>query len=439
VIRNKHLLSLQIFNGMRFGTAILIAVVLAKVAGTDLIGLYESLILVGTTVTFFYASAINHTLVPFVGGISKGSRHSAYSSALIILVAGSLVSLLSMVIYGRLIDNVRESYFIFYYASYILLNTPALLAENILVVEKRKRSLVIYGVLAFSAQVAAICFPLLNSEFDSPLIGDLHEAILYLTLVAAGKLLYTLYLIKKHSEFKWNGKEIRELLRISSPVMGSLFLANGYLYLSTFLVKFQANTEQFNIFRYGAREFPLFMIMANSFSTIKSGELAEKLNELKTGLKQMKTDTARLAHQLFPIAIILSLLSKPLFRWAFNSDLAPAHEIFSVLLLLLTSRLLFPQSILLAMKRNHSMIYASAIEFAIGLGLSIWWMPLYGIHGVAWAMVIAHLVDKLVLIYHLNEEGIGVRTYVPLRLLLIYSVLLLCAISLDPLSTIVQK
>ena len=424
---------------MRFGAAILIAVVLAKVAGTDLIGLYESLILVGTTVTFFYASAINHTLIPFVGGIDKGSGHSAYSSAFIILIAGSMISLLSMMIYSTLIDNARESYFIFYYAFYILLNTPALLAENILVVEKRKRSLVSYGVFAFSAQVAAICFPLLNSEFNSPLIADLHEAILYLTLVAALKLLYTLYLIKKYSVFKWNGKEIRELLRVSSPVMGSLFLANGYLYLSTFLVKFQANTEQFNIFRYGAREFPLFMIMANSFSTIKSGELAEKLNDLKIGLKQMKADTARLAHQLFPIAIVLSLLSEPLFRWAFNSDLAPAHKVFSVLLLLLTSRLLFPQSILLALKRNHSMIYASAIEFGIGLGLSIWWMPIYGIHRVAWAMVIAHLIDKVVLAYHLNKEGVGLSTYVPWRLLLIYSVLLLCAIFLDPLSTIVQK
>jgi len=439
VIRNKHLLSLQIFNGMRFGTAILIAVVLAKVAGTDLVGLYESLILVGTTVTFFYASAINHTLVPFVGGLQKGSQHSAYSSAFIILLLGSVISLLSMLVYSRFINSARESYLIFYYGIYILLNTPALLAENILVVEKRKRSLVGYGVLSFTAQVAAICVPLIKVGMEQPLVADLYAAIFYLTIVAALKLGYTLYLIKRHSSFRWNRKEVAELLRISSPVMGSLFLANGYLYLSTFLVKFQASTEEFNIFRYGAREFPLFMIMANSFSTIKSGELAENLGDLKDGLRQMKKDTERLAHQLFPMAIALSLLSEPLFRLAFNAQLTPAHEIFSLLLLLLTSRLLFPQSILLALKRNRSMIYASAIEFCVGLGLSIWWMPIHGIQGVAWAMVVAHLIDKVVLTYYLNKEGIAVSTYVPLRILLIYSALLLAAIFMDPLSTIVQK
>lgn len=431
MIRNKHLLSLQIFNGLRFGTAILIAIVLAKVAGTELIGLYESLLLVGTTVTFFYASAINHTLVPFVGGMNRNNRSSAYFSAFVILCFGALISAVFMLGYGMVIDDPVESEFLMYYTVYILFNTPALLAENILVVEQRKRSLVSYGIVAFGAQALAVCIPMLN--------GDLKLAIICLAAVGLVKLIYAQFMINRYSAWEWNRPEIAELLRISSPVMGSLFLANGYLYLSTFLVKFQASTEEFNIFRYGAREFPLFMIMANSFSTIKSGVVAKNLSSLKSTLKEMKADTARLAHQLFPVAIVLSLVSEPLFRIAFNEALIPAHEIFNILLLLLMSRLLFPQSVLLAMKRNRSMIYASALEFAIGLGLSIWWMPTAGIYGVAWAMVIAHLIDKIVLAYYLQREGVSVSTYAPLRLLLIYSILLLCAIFIDPLSTIVQK
>ncbi len=106
----------------------------------------------------------------------------------------------------------------------------------------------------------------------------------------------------------------------------------------------------------------------------------------------------------------------------FNAELAEAYEIFNILLLILLSRMLFPQSILLAIRKNKSMIYASFIEFVVGIALSLWWINSLGIMGVAWAMVAAHIADKLVLIYFAKKEGFPLSSYFPWKIYLLYAI-----------------
>ncbi|MCB9246233.1 MAG: polysaccharide biosynthesis C-terminal domain-containing protein [Flavobacteriales bacterium] len=422
MIRNRELLALQVFNALRFGTAILISIVFAKVATAGEINLYESLLLLGTTFTFFYASAINHTLVPAARSAEKADRKAYYSSAFLLLQVGSILSFLALLAYARIYSGGTESELVPVYALFMLFNVPALLAENILLIENRHQQLVWYGIISFSLQFAVLCGPLLYGMFE---VG-----LTLLVLVGFLKLLYTWYLMQIHGGFALNKVITGKLFRLSRPVMGSLFVSNGYIYLSAFLVKFRSTEELFNLFRYGAREFPLFMILANSFSTVQSGYLAAHIHKRDEALRIVRSSVLRLLHQLFPIAIILALSSAWLFRFAFNPDLAPAYTIFNILLLLLLSRVLFPQSILLALGRTRSMFHASIVEFGIGLILSYWWLDVYGIEGVAWAMVIAHLADKLVLIYAAKKQGILPVQYIPVLAYLIYAMGLLAAVLL---------
>lgn len=414
MIKNKQLFALQVFNALRFGIAVLIAIIFAKVADSESITIYESLVLIGTTFTFFYASAINHTLVPFVESSNDQNRSTAYASAFSLLIVGVILSTMAMIVYAFAISGPEEKSYLIWYTLFILFNIPSLLAENILLVEKRNKSLMFYGVISFGLQLLAIGIPLFN--------GNLYLGIKLLGLFSFLKLIYTVILIRKFGDLTTNLTQVKSLFKVSSPVMGSLFLANGYLYASTFLIKFNTNPESFNLFRYGSREFPLFMIMANSFSTIQSGLIAKSGNRINEALKEMKQASKRLIHQLFPAAIVLSLTSFYIFRFVFNAELAEAYEIFNILLLILLSRMLFPQSILLAIRKNKSMIYASFIEFVVGIALSLWWINSLGIMGVAWAMVAAHIADKLVLIYFAKKEGFPLSSYFPWKIYLLYAI-----------------
>lgn len=422
MIRNRELLALQIFNALRFGTAILLSVVFAKVADPNEINVYESLLLVGTTFTFFYASAVNHTLIPSARSAPLSERNNLYRAALCLLVIGAIGSFVALLVYGRIVSEGLEASLLLFYALYILFNVPALLAENILLVENRHRHLVWYGIFSFGLQMAVLSIPLI--------MGSFATGVILLIPVGLLKFLYTLFLIQKFGPGSLRKETLSALFRVSRPVMGSLFIANGYVYLSAFLVKFRSTEEAFNLFRYGAREFPLFMILANSFSTVQSGYLAGNLSDKPKALAEIRRSVTRLLHQLYPIALLLALSSSLLFRVAFNESLAPAYGIFNILLLLLISRVLFPQSILLALGRTRYLLHASSAEFLIGVGLSYWWLGIYGVEGVAWAMVVAHLVDKLVLVLACKKEGISPSSYIPVVPYLLYSVALVLLVLL---------
>jgi O-antigen/teichoic acid export membrane protein len=417
LIKNLQLFSLQAFNTLRFGSAILIAILLAKIASSEIIHLYESLLLVGTTLTFFYASAINHTLVPAAEGCNKEDRGKTYFSALLFLVFGAVLSIIAMVFYSAYFSNTVERPYILLYAVFILFNTPGLLAENILLIESQKKKLVLYGIVIFSLQLFAVVIPIY--------LGSIEWALYLLGALGFFKLVFTILLIGKYGSWTLDKDISKKLFKMTYPVMGALFLANGYVYGSNFLVKFQLSEADFNLFRYGTREFPLFMILANSFSTVQSGMLARSAENLGKGLEDMRKACLRLLNQLFPIAILLVLTSKFLFQLAFNVELAPAYQVFNVLLLILLSRVLFPQSVLLALAQNKSMILASFAEFVVGITFSIWFLNIWGIIGIAWAMVVAHMIEKLVLIYFTHKKGIRLDQYLPIKQYALYSLLLL--------------
>ncbi len=75
-------------------------------------------------------------------------------------------------------------------------------------------------------------------------------------------------------------------------------------------------------------------------------------------------------------------------------------------------RLMFPQTVLTGMERNRPQLGASATELALNVGLSLLLVERFGLVGVAWATVLAHLADKLLLVAWLRRaHGLRPKAY----------------------------
>jgi len=109
----------------------------------------------------------------------------------------------------------------------------------------------------------------------------------------------------------------------------------------------------------------------------------------------------------------------------FNPQFKESATIFNIYLLLIISRLLFPQTLLIAKKMNRLIVQASFFEIIINVGMSIWLAQVMGIMGVAYATVIAYLFEKIYLVIACKRKlNISLGQYLPLKLYFIASSLL---------------
>jgi len=177
----------------------------------------------------------------------------------------------------------------------------------------------------------------------------------------------------------------------------------------------------FAIFRYGARELPLAFILANAFSNAMIPEFsASPMSEV---LLKLKKNTTRLSHLLFPLSIVLILLSNWLFPIVFTASFTLSAKIFNVYLLLVISRLLFPQTILIGLKRNKDFLWISAIEIFINIVFSLLFVQWFGLVGVAYATVVAYFAEKILLVTLVKKwYNIPINSYLPVQLYVFYSI-----------------
>jgi O-antigen/teichoic acid export membrane protein len=120
------------------------------------------------------------------------------------------------------------------------------------------------------------------------------------------------------------------------------------------------------------------------------------------------------------------LLSHWLFPVVFNSGFKESAVVFNIYLLLIISRLVFPQTILTGLGRNKAILWASLFEILLNVALSLWFVRLWGLYGVAYGTVCAYVFEKLVLMVFVKKMvGLRVSDYLNVRRHLVYSLLLL--------------
>jgi len=420
--------SLQIYQFLRYGSFFLISILLAKIAfyrfnpgyGTSIISRYELLMVVSSSLTFFWVSSICNTLVPFFNASNNDKQKRILFNAFVLMVAFGLIA--AIITYSFGLYKKEDSYLFQMFALVVFLNTPTFIVDYIFYLKGKFKSLIVWGIITFTAHLLLLCVPLYFKQ-------TLNLAVNLLVILALLKFNYTIILLLKYSTISVNTRLIQEFMINVLPFMFSILLGGSMEYINAFIVEHSFTEYDFAVFRYGAKELPIFLIMANSLSNIYSGEIANlnRDGNLILGLTKLKNSSRKLIYWLFPLAIILLFVSKYMYIWLYNNDLAEGYKIFNISLLLIISRLIFPQTVLTGLIKTRAFYLVSTNVLIVNVILAIWFVQFMGITGIAYATVISFLVEKIQLVIYCKIEGIRFKEYTPVVEYYIFSVLMIVA------------
>ena len=177
-------------------------------------------------------------------------------------------------------------------------------------------------------------------------------------------------------------------------------------------------------FRYGAKEFPLVLLLANGLSNAMLPEFATRA-KMKESLAKLKLKSTKLMHLLFPVTMVIMLLARWLYPRLFAPEFHKSAGVFLVYTLLIIPRLVFPQTIIIGRKKTRITLIAAIIELSLNIPLSLLMIRWgYGIVGVALATYIVYCVEKIFLAGYLwIKMKIKPSDYIPVEIFLIYSFL----------------
>jgi O-antigen/teichoic acid export membrane protein len=260
-----------------------------------------------------------------------------------------------------------NSYKIFYYyLIYNLFNAPSFLVEYLLLLKDKSRTIVVYGIVISVVQVLSLTLPVW-------LGFSLQTGILFLAASALLKFIFLSVYVFRIGTPKFSKSIIQTFGSKALPAVLTLIVGGSMPYIDSYIALLYVDKAKFAIYRYGAQEMPLVALMANALSNVFSGEIARaKLNgNIQTSFAKLKSSSARLMHGLFPVTITLIIFSRFLFEKVYSGAFIDSAAIFNVFLLLTISRLIFPQTILMGLMRNRTLLVFNSMEWIVNLVLDL--------------------------------------------------------------------
>jgi O-antigen/teichoic acid export membrane protein len=379
--------AIQLFQLFRFAAVFLTGVILAqKGFSSEEISKYETFLFITYAATFFWLSGITNSFLALFPKSAENDKRGLFFNTAILLTAVAIIS--SMFIAGLAKGGIIHSPYLKLIVIYIILSIPSYLNEYILLMLERNKQLLIYGIASFVLHVLLV----LAAVF---IHGQMVWVLWSLVAMAVVKMLFLFFLLMKYSSFSFNLQQIKLLGSSSLPLAFSYLLSGSSEVIDGFLVKKYYSESDFAIFRYGARELPIVLLMANAFSSAAIPVVAKNMDE---GLELIRVNSLKLFNAFFPITILLMFFSKQIFTIVFNAEFAQGAFIFNIYLLLIVSRLLFPQTVLNGLGKNSFLVVSAFLEVIVNVVASMLLMNKFGISGIAMGTVVAHLFDKLLLI-----------------------------------------
>jgi O-antigen/teichoic acid export membrane protein len=410
----------QMFQIFRFATILLVGILLTK-SHLDVrdIGTYESLIFVAAAVSFFWIAGILNGLISRYDPLEPGIFHNtAILITLISLILAGVMYLFSG-FFKSLLPPESQSYYPLLIL-YVLLNNPTHLNEYILLLKEKTTGLIFYGMAVFIGYVAAITFPVFLGY-------GIKEGLYGLIIYSLFKNFYLLYLLKKYCIPYTNKSYIFEHFLFSVPLMLSMLVSGSADYVDGFLVTTHFGSDAFAIFRYGAKELPLAVLLSGAMSNAMVPKFAGNVSR-STDFSQLKKESLRLMHLLFPLTFLLLIFSNYFYPFIFREEFLSSAPVFNTFLLLLISRMVFPQTIVMAAGKTGVIFRIAIAELIINVVFSYVLLHYIGMLGIALGTLIAFYSEKLMLAGYLKiKMGINAATYIPWKTWLLYSLLLLSA------------
>ncbi len=421
---------LQIIQILRFTTFLLISIIFTKSSvSVENIGYYELSLFVASAVSFFWVNGLIQSLLPLynsnktfrVLSVNKKSKSPELFNAFFLLSAFSFLAFIFCIIFQRafhIFDGVKDITFMNLVFVYILVSNPGHLVEYIYLLKNRSAELIIYGFVTFTIQLVIVTVPVITGY-------PIEYAVWGLIIISLIRLAWLMVLLKRHARFRLSKSFLKEHIALGTPLILSSLLSGSAQYVDGIIISASYDAANFAIFRFGAKEFPLVILLANGLSNAMLPEFSTR-EKMKNALGILKKRSMRLMHLLFPLTILLLFFSKVIYIAMFNENFSRSADVFVVYLLLIMSRLIFPQTILIGLKKTKIVLFASMVEIILNVSLSLFLMRHYGMVGVAVATSVVFLIEKIVLVaYNYFNLKISPREYIPVATYLIYSALLI--------------
>lgn len=393
----------------------MVSIIMVKSAlPADQLGYYEVIIFVVTSVSFFWSIGMKNALLSYYPSIPEVEKLVLLATVFWILTGFSLlISVLFFIFDGYLVQLFTSFDFVpamEYGALYLLVSVPLVLIENVLYLRGDARSLMKYSywshaVMLFFVGLAAIWSAELTSFFKAMILWSFIRWVYFLVFVFQGQCLL------------WNRKLAIAFILFSLPIIFNVFLGSVMDMIDGLFVMHYFDEAFFPIFRYGAREMPFSTLLFSSLSAAMIPLL------IKDGMssREVKVRVTRLMHFVFPVAILLMLLSPFIFPMVYNTDFKQSAFIFNIYLLILTSRVLLPQAYNFALHQHKVIVWTSILEIIVNVLLSFWWVQYWGAYGLAMATVVAYFIQKILLVlYNSRINHIPLQQYLPIRWYVIY-------------------
>ena len=393
------------------------------------IGKWEMFMFIAGVVTFFWVTGIIQSLLPLYHrnktfrriGDKSSEKSPEIFNAFLLLCFFSLIVFAFGHAYKNhfsvfsLRGNVPYLNLLFLY---ILLSSPVCLIEYIYLLNNRSHRIIQYGLYTFLGQTIAIILPVVLGK-------DIIWSIYGLLAITGVRWVWLIVLLKRYAEPTVSWDFMKEHLYLGAPLVLTSLISGSAQYTDGIIISaVYRDSDMFALFRYGAKEFPLVLMLANALSNAMLSEFSTR-QRMRESLAKIKAKSKRLMHLLFPLTIIIMLTTRWLFPRMFNPEFQRSADIFLVYSLLVIPRLVFPQTIIVGRKRTHISLIAAILELAINIFLSFFMIKHgYNLVGVALATFVAYLFGKAFLVgYCWSKMKIKPSEYIPVKLYLLYSAL----------------
>jgi len=400
---NSPVVSLQFIQLFRFTTLFLISIAFAKSNySVKEIGLYEKFIYFAGALSFFWTNGLIQSLLGQYHTFKDKTEQSKYLfNNILVSIGFSFLILIMIASFEKpmclFFINNQSIPFKYLFLTYLLISPVTFFIEYIYLLNNKLVKIYGYGIISYVIQLLLVVIP-------SFIYYDLAYSLWGLIIVVIIRLLWLLKVMLQFTKMEYSWEYIKHILKYSRPLILGAFIAGSIPYVDGILVSMHFDDTIFAVFRYGARELPISVLLASAFSNAMIPVLNTSEN-FTDGLKQLKKQALQLMHLLYPFSIALLLASFYLFKFVFNPNFIESSHIFNVMLLLIIPRMLFPQTILMAKGQNSYLLLSSILEFMIKLIMSIWLLNIMGLIGIAFATLIAFIFEKVILMYFVKKQN----------------------------------
>ena len=422
---------MQLFQLMKPVVFLIISIVFTKSHLTRAeIGQWEMFMFIAGLMTFFWVTGIIQSLLPLyhrnktyrkIGDNGTTKSPEIFNAFLLMCFFSLLFFILG--------HSLKNNFSVFHISGnvpyinllllYILLSSPVCLIEYIYLLNNRSYRILQYGLITFIAQLIMIVVPILFGK-------DIIWSIWGLLGITAIRWIWLLALLRRYTEMKVSVKFMKEHLYLGGPLILTTLISNSAQYSDGVIISsVYRDPEMFAWFRYGAKEFPLVLMLANGLNNAMLPEFSTR-ERMKESLAKIRVKSKRLMNLLFPSAMVMMLFTRWLYPRMFNPEFQKSADIFLVYSLLIIPRLIFPQTIIVGRKKTHITLFAAILELALNIPLSLLMIKWgYGLVGVVLATFVVYTFGKILLVGYLRfKMNIRPSEYIPLRLYALYSVLI---------------